>query len=203
MTLPPRRARNAASALLSTAMTFALVAVACVVAVPPAGAGASYTPITPSSAGRPITLTGRDLTIDEIVQVARYGAKVSLGAAARQREADNYGLLLEAAAEGIPVYWFNRGAGEQRETVIFAGDPMSAENRAIIEKGQSMRFRGGAMWGTGPEVNDEEIVRAMMVVRANAMVYNAPSPAACTDAARPAERPHHAGGAVPRHPGRG
>ena len=30
--------------------------------------------------------------------------------------------------------------------------------------------------GIGPEVDDEEIVRAMMVVRANAMVFNAPSP---------------------------
>jgi histidine ammonia-lyase len=123
-----------------------------------------------------VTLTGRDLTIEQIVLVARSGAKVELSADARQREADNYGLLLEAAAEGIPVYWFNRGAGDQRETVMFDGDPLAPKNRALIEKQQSAIFHAGAVFGTGPEVSDEEIVRAMMVVRANAMVYNAPSP---------------------------
>jgi histidine ammonia-lyase len=59
---------------------------------------------------------------------------------------------------------------------MFDGDPMSPTNRVLIEKTQSASFRGGAQWGTGPEVSDEEVVRAMMVVRANAMVYNAPSP---------------------------
>jgi histidine ammonia-lyase len=139
-------------------------------------AGPAYTRIVPTMSDRTVTLTGRDLTIEEIVAVARHGAKVELGAEARRREAGNYGLLLEAAAEGVPVYWFNRGAGEQRETVMFDGDPMSPKNRALIEKTQMSAFREGALWGTGPEVSDEEIVRAMMVVRANAMTYNAPSP---------------------------
>jgi histidine ammonia-lyase len=142
----------------------------------PALAGSGYTLISPTMSDRTITLTGHDLTIDEIVMVARYGAKVELSPDARRREADNYGLLLEASAEGVAVYWFNRGSGDQRETVMFDGDPMSPTNRALIEKTQSSTFRAGALWGTGPEVSDEEIVRAMMVVRANAMVYNAPSP---------------------------
>ncbi len=142
----------------------------------PVRAAAGYTPITPSMSDRTVTLDGHNLSIDEIVMVARYGAKVQLKPEARQREADNYGLLLEAAAEGIPVYWFNRGAGDQRETVMFDGDPMSPKNHALIAKTQADRFRMGALWGTGPEIADEEIVRAMMVVRANAMTYNAPSP---------------------------
>src|SRR5580658_9360136 len=73
---------------------------------------ADYQPITPSMADQTITLNGHDLTIDQIVNVARYGAKVAIAPEARQREADDYGLLLEASAEGIPVYWFNRGAGD-------------------------------------------------------------------------------------------
>ncbi|MDB6082612.1 MAG: aromatic amino acid lyase [Gammaproteobacteria bacterium] len=146
------------------------------VSMPALGGASSYAPISPTMGDRTVTLTGHDLTIDQIVMVARAGAKVDLSAEGRRREADNYGLLLEASTEGVPVYWFNRGAGEQRETVMFDGDPMSPANRALIEKTQSSRFRGGALWGTGPEVSDEEIVRAMMVVRANAMVYNAPSP---------------------------
>jgi histidine ammonia-lyase len=142
----------------------------------PALAGAAYTPIAPTMADRTITLTGRDLTIEQIVQVARYGAKVAMSPEARQREADNYGLLLEAAAEGVAVYWFNRGAGDQRETVMFEGDPTSPENRPKIEQLQMRSFRFGPLAGFGPAVEDEEIVRAMMVVRANAMTFNAPSP---------------------------
>jgi histidine ammonia-lyase len=139
-------------------------------------AAPAYTPITPAMIDKTITLTGHDLTIEQLVQVARYGAKIAISPEAQQREADNYGLLLEAAAEGVPVYWFNRGAGDQRETVMFEGDPTSPENRPKIERLQMRSFRYGASVGFGPEVQDEEIVRAMMVVRANAMTFNAPSP---------------------------
>ena len=137
---------------------------------------AAYTAITPSAANRTITLTGHDLSIDDIVAVARYGAKVQLSPAARQREADNYGLLLEATREGIPVYWFNRGTGAQRETVLFEGDATSPTNKPKLEAQQLERFRLGALAGFGPEVDSEEIVRATLVVRANAMTFNAPSP---------------------------
>jgi histidine ammonia-lyase len=135
-----------------------------------------YTPITPTMSDQTILLDGHHLTIEEIVKVARYGAKVELSADARQRQADNYGLLLEAAAEGMSVYWFNRGTGDQRETVLFAGDATSVENKPTVERMQRESFRRGALAGLGPAVNDEEIVRAMMVVRANAMTHNAPSP---------------------------
>jgi histidine ammonia-lyase len=172
MTPEIRRSANVPARGLSMGLSMML----CAGVVAPTHAQTSYTPIVPTSSARTVTLDGRDLTIDEIVMVARHGAKVELSADARRREADNYGLLLEASAEGIPVYWFNRGAGDQRETVLFEGDPLSAPNRALIEKRQSARFRSGALVGTGPQVSDEEIVRAMMVVRANAMVYNAPSP---------------------------
>ena len=142
----------------------------------PALAESSYHPIRPSMVDKTITLTGHDLTIEQLVDVARNGAKVQLSPEAKQRQADNYGLLLEAAAEGIAVYWFNRGAGDQRETIMFSGDPMSPKNKAYLEKSQLQEFRMGAVWGYGPEVDEEEIVRAMMLVRANAMTHNAPSP---------------------------
>ncbi len=142
----------------------------------PAFAESNYHPIRPTMVDKTITLTGHDLTIEQLVAVARNGAKVQLSPEAKQRQADNYGLLLEAAAEGIAVYWFNRGAGDQRETIMFSGDPMSPKNKAYLEKSQLQEFRLGAVWGYGPEVEDEEIVRAMMLVRANAMTHNAPSP---------------------------
>ena len=136
----------------------------------------AYTPIAPTMAGHTITLTGGQLTSGEVVEVARYGAKVALSPEARARESDNYGLLLEAAAEGVAVYGFNRGAGDQRETVTFSGDPTTPENRAYLIRSQLRAFRHGAVVGLGPEVSQEEIVRAMLIVRANAMTHNAPSP---------------------------
>jgi histidine ammonia-lyase len=141
-----------------------------------ARAGQTYAPSDTTMGGQTITLNGHDLTIGQIISVARHGAQVQLSTDARQRQADNYGLLLEATAEGVPIYWFNRGTADNRETVLFSGDAMSAENKSRIRQWQADRFRRGAHAGFGPEVMDEEIVRAMMVVRANAMTYNAPSP---------------------------
>jgi histidine ammonia-lyase len=127
-------------------------------------------------ADKTVVLSGHDLTIDQVVQVARYGAKVALTPEARQRSADAYGLLLEAAAEGMPVYWFNRGVGSGRQTNIFTGDPLSPDNKALLESRQLAVFRRGALAGLGPEISDEEIVRAMLVVRANTMSFEAASP---------------------------
>ena len=59
---------------------------------------------------------------------------------------------------------------------MFSGDPMTPKNKEYLEKSQLQEFRLGAIGGYGPEVDEEEIVRAMMVVRANAMTLNAPSP---------------------------
>jgi histidine ammonia-lyase len=136
-----------------------------------------YHPIDPTDAGKTVTLTGHDLTIDEVIEVARGGAQVQLSAEAKQRESDNYGLLLEAPAEGVSVYWFTRGAGAGREVRIFEGDPLSPENKAMLEKKMLAYFRRGAANPLeGPEIADEALVRAVMVVRANAMTFNAPSP---------------------------
>src|SRR5271156_6657949 len=135
-----------------------------------------YRAITADLAEQTVVLTGRDLTIEQVVQVARHGAKVALSAEARQRSADAHALLLEAAAEGIPVYWFNRGSGSGRERFIFAGDPLSPENKKFLEARQLAIFQRGALAGLGPEINEEEIVRAMLVVRANTMSFEAASP---------------------------
>ncbi|MBV9914552.1 MAG: aromatic amino acid lyase, partial [Sinobacteraceae bacterium] len=138
-------------------------------------AAAAYEPIV-SRAHETVVLTGRDLTLDQIIEVAREGAPVHLSPEAQQRQAANFGLLLEAGAEDVPVYWFNRGAGDQRETVLFSGDPTLPRNKVAIEERQQRWFRRGATWGLAPEVDREEVVRAMMLVRANTMSWNAPSP---------------------------
>ena len=154
----------------------ATLALAASLAAHPAFSGQTYNPCDDALSAQTVTLTGHDLTIEQIVAVARHGAKVKLSPEAQQRAADNYGLLLEATAEGVSVYWFNRGTGDNRETVLFSGDATSAENKPTVEKIQLESFRRGAHAGYGPEIMDEDIIRAMMVVRANEMTHNAPSP---------------------------
>ena len=129
------------------------------------------------AAAQTVTLNGHDLTIDQVALIARHGAHIALTPEARRRSADAHGLLLEAAAEGMSVYWFNRGSGSQRETVIFSGDPTAPENMPGIKARQLAAFEQGGVGSYGPEVDHEDVVRAMMAIRANAMSYEAASPA--------------------------
>jgi histidine ammonia-lyase len=158
--------------VLTAIFLMTTVAVAVAHAAPPG----AYRAITPSQVGQTVVLTGHDLTLEQVIQVARHGARVELSPEARQRSADAYGLLLEAAAEGVPVYWFNRGSGAGRQTVIFSGDPLAPLNRAALEQRQLEIFRRGARAGMGPEISEEEVVRAMLLVRANTMTFEAASP---------------------------
>jgi len=135
-----------------------------------------YETIDPVAASETVVLTGRDLTIEQAMRVARDGARVELSSEALQRSADAYGLLLQAAAEGVPVYWFNRGGGDNRETTIFSGDPTSAENARFLKAQQLRAFKAGPLRGYGPELHEEALVRAIMAIRANTMSYEAASP---------------------------
>src|SRR5689334_14964204 len=115
----------------------------------------AYTAITPSAANQTITLTGHDLTLEQIVQVARYGAKVELSPRAQQRETSSNRPLREATAAGAPVYWFNRGTGAQRETVLFEGDATSPTSQPELGAEQLERFQWGELAAFGPEVDAE------------------------------------------------
>src|SRR3954452_5549642 len=157
-----------------------------------AASASAYNPITPTQAGQTIVLNGKNLSVDDLVAIARYGAKVQLSSAARQRSLNAYYLLLEGSREGIPIYFFNRGTGAGRQQVIFSGDPLSTtvtstsptcpatgqqcSNRDFLLQRQLATFRRGAQQGVGPEVTDEEIVRAMMAERVNTMSYEAATP---------------------------
>jgi histidine ammonia-lyase len=137
----------------------------------------TYRPINPSMADKMITLTGQDLSIDQLVQIARYGAKVAISQELRDGAADSFGLMLEAQAEGVPVYLFNRNPGSGREVVSLRGSPDSPEYKAELSRrydGTPNAFRAT---GFGEEIPDEEVGRAMLVVDLNNMRYLAASPA--------------------------
>jgi histidine ammonia-lyase len=161
-----------------------LVVGALLVGAPAVASAQGYNPITPTKANETITLTGKDMTIDDVVDIARHGAKVEVSRKARQSSAANLELVLEGARQGVPIYGFNRGGGAERENVIFEGDPLSAENAPVLVQGRWNSFRlvgvhggGEQHTGLGPEVADEEIVRAQMAVTLNRMRYAGMNPA--------------------------
>jgi histidine ammonia-lyase len=139
-----------------------------------------YRPITATMAGKTITLTGHDLTIEQVIDIARHGAKVAISEEAIQRGADSFGLMLEAQHEGIAVYRFNRLAGSGREIATMTGDPDTPENTAKLAARHEARtgtIGQGPFAGFGEDIPDEDIGRAMLAVNANIVTYEAASPA--------------------------
>ncbi len=82
-----RFARTALTALLWTSIAYSAVA------------SEAYRPITATTTNRTITLTGHDLTIDQVVDIARHGAKVAVSGEAMQRAADSFGAWPAGAAK--------------------------------------------------------------------------------------------------------
>lgn len=148
----------------------------------PATAAPDFHPINPTMADKTITLTGHDLTVEEVVEIARYGAKVKLSPEAKQRQADIWGLMMEGATEGVPIYLFNRNPGAARDTVRFEGDPLSAENRPKLRDvtvlgRNEFSPEAGRDGAFDSEILNEDVARAILVVRANQLTYMAASPA--------------------------
>jgi histidine ammonia-lyase len=113
-----------------------------------------YSPITPSMSGQTVVLTGHDLTLEQLVAVARYGAHVKYSDDALKRAQDMRDLRAEAGAENIPVYGLNRGAGALREV-----------KKAPTQSDTPILPMLGA--GGQPEIPDEDLVRAVMLIGAN------------------------------------
>jgi len=131
----------------------------------PSAAAADYHPIIADAGDQVVTLTGHDLTIEDVLKVARHGAKVQYSPEAIQRAADGDALRAEAGAEDIPVYGLNRGAGAMREVAVKRD-----------EFTQLSMAREGAKEGVLPEVADEDLVRAFLVIRANSVPFEASGP---------------------------
>src|SRR5271170_6252480 len=139
----------------------------------------AYRPITATMENKTITLTGRDLTIEQVVDIARHGAKVIISEEAMQRGVASFGLMLEAQHEGIAVYRFNRLAGSGREIATMTGDPDTAENIAKLaarHEARSGTIGQGPFAGFGEDIPDEDVGRAMLAVNANIVTYEAASP---------------------------
>ena len=125
---------------------------------------ADYNPITPDQQGTVITLTGHDLTIEQLLAVARHGAQVRYSQQALDHAAQARDLRTEAGVENIPVYGLNRGSGALREVQSTPEHPADTQVLPML----------GA--GALPEIPDEDLVRAVLVVIANTAPLGAAEP---------------------------
>jgi histidine ammonia-lyase len=149
-------------ALLAALFAATLVAPTSVAAAP----RMVYEPIRPTAQAqaRTIVLNGHDLSIDDVIAVARHGARVRFTDEALAQGQANYELLEQGDVEGLSIYGVNRGAGAERE-VQSARD----ERRAYFAARDTAGARNGAL----PEIHQEEVVRAFLVIQANHLPYNA------------------------------
>jgi histidine ammonia-lyase len=114
-------------------------------------------------ADRWVTLTGHGMSIEQVVAVARFGAKVRFSAEAMREASEAAGLRAEAGAEHIPVYGLNRGGGALPELAKRDEPPLTAISPIV-----------GA--GVLPEIADEDLVRAALVIGTNTAPHAAVSP---------------------------
>lgn len=105
-----------------------------------------------------LALTGRDLQIEQVVQISRHGHPVTLGAAARAAVDSAAAYVQRLAAGGDAVYGITTGFGK------LASVRISPSERAQL---QQNLLRSHAV-GVGRPY-DPEVVRAMMLLRANSL----------------------------------
>lgn len=106
-----------------------------------------------------LVIDGNQLTIDDVVAVARYRRPVSLADSARQRLADSRAYVDSLLTPDAPaVYGINTGFG------IFANRSVSPADSATLSRNLVLSHAVG----TG-EPFEDEIVRAAMLIRANTL----------------------------------
>ena len=104
-----------------------------------------------------VVLTGLDLTLDEVVLVARDGAQVELAPAAVERMRASRDVVEAALARGETVYGFSTGVGMRK--LFSIDDEQASFNRLLIR---------GHLIGQGPAA-PADAVRATMLKLANSL----------------------------------
>ena len=106
----------------------------------------------------PLPLTGRDLTIDNVIEVARGRRAVSLEAEAADRMRASRAVIERLVADGATVYGVTTGFGDLADTRVDPGQTATLQRNLV---------RSHAA-GVGDPLPDE-VVRAMLLLRANAL----------------------------------
>src|SRR3989304_1324121 len=105
-----------------------------------------------------LLIDGNQLTIEEVVSVARQNVKVGLAPAARQRISQSWTWVEAIAAQGEPVYGINTGFGVFADRRISTKDSRALNRNLILSHAVS----------TGQHL-PTEVVRATMLIRANTL----------------------------------
>ena len=106
----------------------------------------------------PLPLTGRDLTIDNVIEVARGRRAVELDAGAADRMRASRAVIERLVADGATVYGVTTGFGDLADTRVEPGETAALQRNLV---------RSHAA-GVGEPLPDE-VVRAMLILRANAL----------------------------------
>jgi histidine ammonia-lyase len=105
-----------------------------------------------------LVIDGSSLTIEDIIQVARNNIKVSLSPAAKNRCEESSKWIEKMARRESPIYGVNTGFGSMERVRIAKNDLERLQRNLILSHSA----------GVG-ELLDRETVRAMMLLRANAL----------------------------------
>ena len=117
---------------------------------------------------QPIKLNGHNLTLEQVVQIARQNAPVEIDAKALETVKRAHQILMLAAEKNLPVYGLNRGVGLNKDKTIFKGSVLTARARQ-----ESEQFNMNDMYATSAAVGPEatrDVVRAAMTVRLNTLL---------------------------------
>lgn len=109
-----------------------------------------------------LILTGSNLTLQDVYDVAYNGRKVEIAADAYARLAKGRETMQELARGGKAIYGFNRGVGQNKDVTVDE-DFMDQQNRMML-RSHSLGL---------PPYNTDTEVRAMMVIRLNNMLIGA------------------------------
>ena len=106
-----------------------------------------------------VILTGNNLTVEEVWEIAVNGAKVEISAEAQKKLEDARAFVMDILNSDTPVYGLNRGVGWNKDRKI-ENDDLADFNRKLIYS---------HTLGIAPEASEEE-VRAVMAVRLNTLL---------------------------------
>jgi histidine ammonia-lyase len=110
-----------------------------------------------------VVVTGRDLSRDSLVQVARGDERVAIDQGAVARMTETRAILEEALAAGTPVYGSNTAVGVLKRVAVEGDDAVAYSNRVL---------RTHAV-GQGPAA-PADVVRGTMLRLANAFAEGSP-----------------------------
>jgi histidine ammonia-lyase len=105
-----------------------------------------------------VVLDGSALSIDEVVAVARDGARVEVGDEARRRMAPSQAVVDELDRSDRVAYGVTTGLGALADRAVAPSDRAALQRRVVVSHAAGM----------GPPL-DAEIVRAMLLLRARTL----------------------------------